>query len=91
MKRSFLPCAFFGIVRDIIFRYSYVEISSFLYKRYLSSTRFYDERKRINSMFAAAILSTVVSQPFEVCFVKAASQRSLKYENIIKIPSQIVK
>jgi hypothetical protein len=42
-------------------------------------------------MFAATILSTVVSQPFEVCFVKAASQRSLKYENIIKIPSQIVK
>lgn len=90
MKRSFMPCAVFGILRDVIFRTSYVYISSYFHKRYLSSSRFYDERKRINNVFLAVIIATVISQPFDVCFVKTASQRSLKYENVFKIPKQIL-
>lgn len=91
MKRSFLPCAFFGVVRDIIFRLSYVEISSYLHNRYLANSRFYDERKRVNNLFFAVIISTLISQPFDVCFVKIASQRTLVYENIFKTPFQIGK
>jgi len=30
-------------------------------------------------LFVAVIASTLISQPFDVCFVKAASQRSLKF------------
>ena len=33
----------------------------------------------------------MISQPFEVCFIKTASQRSLRYTNILKIPFEIIK
>lgn len=91
MKKSFLPCAGFGVLRDVIFRASYVYISTALHKKYLSNSRFYDERKRVNNLFISSIAATLISQPFDVCFVKAASQRSLKYSNILKIPGQIAK
>lgn len=91
MKKSFLPCAGFGVLRDVIFRNSYVFISSSLHKKYLNNARFYDERKRVNTLFISSIIATLISQPFDVCFVKTASQRSLKYSNILKIPAQIVK
>lgn len=84
-----MPCAFFGILRDVIFRTSYVYMSSQLHKKYLTNSRFFDERKRINNLFISVIAATIISQPFDVCFVKAASQRSLKYENIFTIPKQI--
>jgi hypothetical protein len=91
MKKSFLPCVFFGILRDIIFRTSYFEISSYLHNKYLANSRFYDERKRVNNLFASTIIATIISQPFDVCFVKTASQRSTKYTNILQIPGQIVR
>jgi hypothetical protein len=37
------------------------------------------------------ILATIISQPFEICFVKVASQRQLKYRNLFKILYQIAK
>lgn len=89
MKKSFLPCAFHGAVRDIIFRVCYLQISTFLHNRYLTNYRFYDERKRVNNLFFATIIATLISQPFDVCFVKIASQRSLKYENPLKVAGQI--
>lgn len=45
----------------------------------------------MNNLFFAVIVSTIISQPFDVCFVKIASQRSLVYENIFKVPFQIGK
>lgn len=89
MKKSFLPCAIFGIIRDIIFRTSYLSLSSYLHAKFLASSRVYDESKRVNNLFAAVIVATIISQPFDVMFVKTASQRSLKFENIFKIPGQI--
>lgn len=89
MKKSFLPCAFYGILRDVLFRTTYVHLSTYFHNRYLSNSRFYDERKRVNNLFTAVIVATIISQPLEVCFVKAASQRSLKFENVFKIPGQI--
>jgi len=56
----------------------------------MANSRFYDERKRVNNLFAATIIATFLSQPFDVLFVKTASQRSFKYENFLQIPKQIV-
>lgn len=57
----------------------------------MANSRFFDERKRVNNIFISVIAATIMSQPFEVCFVKAASQRELVYSNILKIPGQIIK
>lgn len=86
MKKSFLPCAFFGVIRDLIFRASYLYISTTLHNQYLTNSQFFDERKRVNNLFIATIISTLISQPFDVCFVKTASQRSFKYQKIWQIP-----
>lgn len=90
MKKSFLPCSVFGVLRDITYRKSYLEISSYFHKKYMANSRFYDERKRMNNLFFASILATIISQPFDVLFVKTASQRMIKYMNILEIPKQIV-
>lgn len=42
-------------------------------------------------MFASVIASTIISQPFEVCFVKLASQRQLKYTNLVRTAIDVVK
>lgn len=42
MKKSFGVCVVYGILRDVVFRTLYVKISSFLHKKYLSQTKFYD-------------------------------------------------
>lgn len=42
MKKSFGICAMYGVLRDITFRTLYVNISSFLHKKYLSNSKFYD-------------------------------------------------
>ncbi len=89
MRKSFFPCAFFGVIRDIIFRVSYLQISTFLHNQQLTTTRFFDQRKRVNNLFFATIVATLISQPFDVCFVKIASQRTLKYENPLKVAGQI--
>lgn len=91
MKKSFLPCAFFGILRDVVFRTSYVALSSYFHKIYLANSRFYDERKRVNNLFLSTIIATVISHPFDVCFVKAASQRIYNYTGILETPKQIIR
>lgn len=42
-------------------------------------------------MFFSTIIATLISQPLDVCFVKIASQRQLKYTNVLKIPMDIIK
>lgn len=42
-------------------------------------------------MFVSVIASTILSQPLEVCFIKTASQRQLKYTNLIRTAIEIVK
>lgn len=91
MKKSFGVCAFYGVLRDVTFRTLYVDLSTRMHKEYMSTSKFYDERKRVNNIFISVILATLVSQPFEVCFVKAASQRSLKYRTLVDLPKQIIK
>lgn len=60
-----------------------------MHKKYLANSKFYDERTRVNNLFLSVIAATIVSQPFEVCFVKAASQRSFKYDGVLSIPGKI--
>jgi hypothetical protein len=42
-------------------------------------------------MFASVIASTIISHPLEVCFVKLASQRQLKYTNLVRTAIDVVK
>jgi hypothetical protein len=42
-------------------------------------------------MFLSVMASTIISQPLEVCFIKIASQRQLKYTNLFKTPYLIIK
>lgn len=43
----------------------------------------------MNAMYGAVILGTILSHPFDVCFTKVASQRELKYTNMLQIPKTI--
>ena len=91
MKKSFGICALHGVLRDLTFRSFYVGISTYLHQKYLTNSKFFDERIKINNIFISIIAATIVSQPFEVCFIKVASQRSLKYTNFFKTPLTIMK
>lgn len=91
MKKSFGICAVYGAIRDVLFRTTYVSLSSYLHKTYLSNPKTYDERIRINIIFLSVIVSTLISQPFEVLFVKAASQRIFHYNKILQMPAQIMR
>ena len=91
MKKTFGICAFYGITRDVLFRTLYVKFSSLLHQRYLANSKFYDERIRINNVFFSVVVATFISQPLEVCFIKAASQRSLKYDKVLFLPAKIAK
>lgn len=91
MKKTFGVCAAYGVLRDIVFRTIYVRLSSYLHQKYLTNAKFYDERTKVNNIFMSAIAATIVSQPFEVCFIKAASQRSLKYRSVLEIPGKIIR
>ena len=55
MKKAFGICAFYGIMRDVLFRTLYVKLSSFLHQRYIANSKFYDERARINNVFFSVI------------------------------------
>lgn len=75
MKKGFFPCSIYGILRDAVYRVSYMNLSSYYYNKYLATSQFKDEVKRFNFLFTSVIVATIISQPFEVCFVKVASQR----------------
>ena len=51
----------------------------------------FDNDLKINNMFISVIASTILSQPLEVCFVKIASQRQLKYTNLVRTAIDVVK
>jgi hypothetical protein len=88
MKKSFLPCTFFGTLRDIVYRFSTIFLTTKLQQPNVS---FADRRKDVNYLFMTIIISTLISQPFEVCYIKMASQRSYHYRNPIQAVRQIWK
>lgn len=64
MKKTFGVCAVYGVLRDLTFRTLYVELSTRLHREYMATSRFFDQRKRVNNIFLSVILATIVSQPF---------------------------
>lgn len=85
MRKTCVPAAFFGILRDLTYRSSFFILFQKLNAKLMEGTKF-DEGVRLNNMFGSVIISTLISQPFEVIFTKIASQRQLKYTNILKLP-----
>jgi hypothetical protein len=90
MKSTFGVAAVYGVARDVAFRGGFFFLVDYLNKKLLHNNKF-DEGRKLNNMFFATILATIISQPLEVCFVKVASQRQKKYTNLFTIPIEIVK
>ena len=59
-------------------------------EKFLEGGKF-DNDIKINNMFISAIAATIISQPLEVCFVKIASQRQLKYTNFVQTAIEVIK
>ena len=75
----------YGILRDITYRGSFLKIFEKMNQKFLEGTKF-DHSTRVNNMFISVIGATLISHPFEVVFIKIASQRQLKYTNFFKTP-----
>lgn len=90
MVKSFPWATLAAVLRDLTYRGSFMLLFNKLNGEYLEGGKF-DNETKLNNMFFSVIGSTIISQPLEVCFIKTASQRQLKYGNLISTAVNVVK
>lgn len=81
VKKSFGYTLGFSFLRDLTSRGAFIYLTNKLIE-YNKAWVMRNERNKYNIFFAAGILSTIISHPFDVIFTKLASQRTLKYKGL---------
>ncbi len=90
MRKSFGWATLTSILRDFSYRGSFMLIFKKLNDKFLEGGKF-DNGIKINNMFASVLAATIISHPLEVIFIKIASQRQMKYTNILQTALEIIK
>jgi len=90
IKRVYPSAMVFAFLRDLLYRSSYQWIVTNLINKnevYLKK----DVSGRYHFYYIGALLSTIISHPFDLLFTKLTSQRSLRYTGLFNVITSVLK
>lgn len=90
MKKVFPMACMYAIMRDLVCRGSYMLLVQEFFNRNSILIK-QDPNQKNNFYYISALIGTILSQPFDLVFTKLASQRSLKYIDLMDTLVTIVK
>jgi len=90
IRKVYPSAVVLAFIRDLAYRSSYQWIVGTLIQKnqtYINK----DASGKYHFFYIGALISTIVSHPFDLLFTKLSSQRSLRYSNLFNVFTTVLK